>query len=75
VATAAATAEEVGRVLGCLNNYQVLKVPPNATSAAVRKAYLQLSKALHPDKCRVDNATDAFQRVTRAYKELMKTRS
>ena len=65
---------EVGRVLGCTNHLQVLKVSAHSSAGEIRKAYLLLSRALHPDKCRVDKATDAFQRVSRAYKELMKTR-
>jgi len=75
-ATAAAVADskEVGRVLGCTNHLQVLKVSAHSSAGEIRKAYLLLSRALHPDKCRVDKATDAFQRVSRAYKELMKTR-
>ena len=73
-AAAVADAKEVGRVLGCTNDLQVLKVSAYSSAAEIRKAYLLLSRALHPDKCRVDKATDAFQRVSRAYKELMKTR-
>ena len=73
-AAAVADAKEVGRVLGCTNDLQVLKVSAYSSAAEIRKAYLLLSRALHPDKCRVDKATDAFQRVSRAYKDLMKTR-
>jgi len=73
-AAAVADAKEVGRVLGCTNDLQVLKVSAHSSAGEIRKAYLLLSRALHPDKCRVEKATDAFQRVSRAYKELMKTR-
>jgi len=73
-AAAVADSKEVGRVLGCTNHLQVLKVSAHSSAGEIRKAYLLLSRALHPDKCRVDKATDAFQRVSRAYKELMKTR-
>ena len=65
---------EVKRVLGCLNNYQIFGVAPSAEGGAIRKAYLKLSRSLHPDKCKVPGATDAFQRVTKAYKDLMSSR-
>ncbi|BDA40430.1 probable DnaJ homolog subfamily C member 27 at C-terminar half [Coccomyxa sp. Obi] len=68
----AADAAEVARVLAAREDYAVLCVQPGATSAAVRKRYREMAVSLHPDKCRVPQATDAFQRLVRAYQELVR---
>ena len=44
--------------------YDVLGVAPDASSAAIRKAYFKLAKELHPDKNTADpHAHDKFQKV------------
>ena len=35
-----------------MNHYEIIGVERNATTAQIRKAYLIMSKALHPDKNR-----------------------
>lgn len=61
---------EVGRVLGALTDADALGLPPHPPPDAVRRAYRALAKQLHPDKCGAEGATDAFQRVARAYQRL-----
>lgn len=46
------------------DHYAVLGVPPHATDAQVRSAYLALLKRVHPD---VGGSATAFHAVTRAY--------
>jgi curved DNA-binding protein CbpA len=38
--------------------------------AAVKDRYKELARLLHPDKCQVPQATEAFQKVARAYQNL-----
>lgn len=56
------------------NCYKVLGVPVNATAAEIRKAYRRLAKELHPDASRDEGTTDAFRRITEAYKILSNAR-
>ena len=51
------------------NCYELLGVSPSANNAELRKAFLQLSKRLHPDTTSLpsDEATILFQNVCEAY--------
>ena len=51
------------------NCYELLGVSPSANNAALRKAFRQLSKRLHPDTTSMprDEATRQFQNVCEAY--------
>ena len=42
---------------------QVLRLEPNATKAEMKKAYMKAVVLLHPDKCPLPGASDAFQEV------------
>lgn len=68
----AETLEEVQRVLASKSNYEVLQLKPGCSSAALKKRYRELAVRLHPDKCKVEGASDAFQRAHTAYQELLK---
>ncbi|QDZ21261.1 DnaJ-like protein [Chloropicon primus] len=69
------TREDVARVLHALNDYDVLEVNLASGSSEIRKNFLKLSRAFHPDKCRVDGSKEAFQRVSKAYTNLKKQHS
>jgi curved DNA-binding protein CbpA len=43
-----------------------------ASLSQVKKSYRQMAIALHPDKCRLEGAAEAFQRVGTAYANLSK---
>lgn len=43
-------ADEVARNFGVNNYYQVLRLPNDATASEIRKAYLERSLELHPDR-------------------------
>ena len=51
------------------NCYELLGVSPSANNAELRKAFLQLSKRLHPDTTSMpnDEAIKQFQNVCEAY--------
>ena len=61
---------EVQRVLVCPDSdfYAVLGVPRYMEPP--RAEYLKLSRQLHPDRCGARNASEAYQRVTEAYRTL-----
>lgn len=43
-----------------------------ADAVAVRRRYREMAVALHPDKCSVKGASDAFQRLVLAYQGVAK---
>lgn len=67
-----ADTEEVKRVLASKTHYDVLQLKPGCGSAALKKRYREMAVRLHPDKCKADKASDAFQRAHTAYQELLK---
>uniref|UniRef100_A0A7S0R5K4 J domain-containing protein n=1 Tax=Pyramimonas obovata TaxID=1411642 RepID=A0A7S0R5K4_9CHLO len=69
-AAEAAAQREVTRVLAATSDAQCLQVGFGCDLDTVRKAYRALARSLHPDKCRVPGAKDAFQRVGQAYQNL-----
>jgi hypothetical protein len=64
--------EEVKRVLACKTHYDVLQLKPGCGSAALKKRYREMAVRLHPDKCKADEASAAFQRAHTAYQELLR---
>lgn len=64
--------DEVKRVLGAGSDYAVLRLAPGADAASVRRRYREMAVQLHPDKCKVEGASDAFHRVVLAYQQLTK---
>lgn len=49
--------------------FMVLQVSPEASDSEIAKAYKRLSALIHPDKCKLDKATEAFQLLVRAYND------
>jgi len=60
-------AEEVARVRREQDFYRILNIDKSAKEADIKKAYRKLALLLHPDKCSVEGAEDAFKRVSTAY--------
>jgi len=57
-------------VLGALTDADALGLQPHPTADAAKRAFRLLAKVIHPDKCCAPRATDAFQRIQRAYQKL-----
>ena len=57
----------VRRINANSNFYDVLGVSKGASDDEIKKAYRKLALKLHPDKCRVSGAEDAFKAVSRAF--------
>ena len=59
---------ECARVLGAASDAAALGLPgAHATEDAIRKAYRNLARRIHPDKCGAPRAKDAFHRVKVAF--------
>ena len=69
------TAEEldriaVRRVMAAGSDWAVLDLAVNSHATWVRRAYRDLARRLHPDKCKAPGAKDAFQKLSRAYQNI-----
>eukprot|EP00927_Polykrikos_kofoidii_P076890 TRINITY_DN73901_c0_g1_i1.p1 TRINITY_DN73901_c0_g1~~TRINITY_DN73901_c0_g1_i1.p1 ORF type:complete len:295 (+),score=77.71 TRINITY_DN73901_c0_g1_i1:95-979(+) len=47
--------------------FMVLGVSPEASDSEITKAYRRLSILIHPDKCKLEKASEAFQLLSKAY--------
>jgi DnaJ-domain-containing protein 1 len=62
---------EIQRILSESNNYyMVLHVTPSADVSEIKRNYKRLSLLLHPDRCTLERAKDAFQEVNIAHTTL-----
>ena len=51
----------VQKILAASDNYKVLQVQRDATTAEINRAYKRLALQIQPDKTSVPNAIDAFK--------------
>jgi len=58
---------EIRRICACECYYQVLGVSKDADDAALKKAYRKTALKLHPDKCALTGADEAFKKVSAAF--------
>ena len=68
-------AAAIERALAAADAYEALGVERGASQAACKKAYRRLALRLHPDKCQLSNAEEAFKRVSAAYAALQDGRN
>ena len=68
-------AAAIARVLAAADAYEALGVESGASQAQCKKAYRRLALRLHPDKCQLPNAEEAFKRVSAAYAGLQDGRN
>lgn len=62
-------ATEIRRIMRCTagDHYGVLEVPRSADADTLKRAYRSLALRLHPDKCPLQGASEAFKRISVAY--------
>ncbi len=53
-----------------MNYYELLKVPPTASFEEIKKAYLLLSKMMHPDKFDAKTQRDQWEKANEILKDL-----
>lgn len=53
-----------------VNYYTILGLTRNATQDEIKSAYRNLCLKYHPDKCKLQNATQMFQTIEEAYEVL-----
>ena len=68
----AETRAEIDRVLSSRNDYYVLKVPVGSALSQVKVGYRRLAMMLHPDKCKLEGAAEAFQKINASHLNLCK---
>lgn len=49
--------------------YQVLGLSPEASESEITKQYRKMSVLIHPDKCKLEKAAEAFQILVKAYND------
>ena len=58
----------VKRINGCEDYYAILGISDKSCSEdTIKRSYKKLALKLHPDKCKVRGAEDAFKAVSRAF--------
>lgn len=67
-----ASSDEIRRVLEAKTDLDCLQVKAGVDALTIKRKYKELAVALHPDKCKEEGATDAFQRLVKAYQNLLK---
>ena len=66
------TKKQIERVLQAGTDWAVLNLPRGSKKKWLTQSYRELAKSLHPDKCALPRAKQAFQRVKEAYENLSK---
>ncbi|KAF5843906.1 hypothetical protein DUNSADRAFT_28 [Dunaliella salina] len=61
---------ELERILHCKRDHECLKLTPGTSVEQVRQRFKCIALALHPDKCSLPGAKEAFQRLSDAYDRL-----
>uniref|UniRef100_A0A915CQJ5 J domain-containing protein n=1 Tax=Ditylenchus dipsaci TaxID=166011 RepID=A0A915CQJ5_9BILA len=49
------------------NYYEILQLPHNVSQSDLKKKYYELALLIHPDKCKLPGATEAFKSLGNAY--------
>lgn len=62
--------DEISRILNSPTYYDVLQVDRNVDQEALKRAYRKVALKVHPDRCKHEKATEAFQKVSHAYEVL-----
>ena len=63
--------ELIQHVFESKDYYEILDIPQDATPAEVKAAFRKKALMLHPDKCQLEGAKNAFQRLSNAHMCLM----
>ncbi|SPJ11794.1 DnaJ protein, putative [Plasmodium sp. DRC-Itaito] len=66
--------KEINRILEHKHSspFEIFGIYENINMDLIKSRYRKLSILIHPDKCKIDKAAEAFHILTRAYEELQK---
>ena len=62
--------EIIARIKGASDLYDILDIEKDVDESGLTKAYRKLAMKLHPDKCQLEGAEEAFKKVSGAYSQL-----
>jgi len=66
--------KEISRIKSASDFYDIIGVPDGASKSEIRKAFLKISRIIHPDKVQEESlkaeANSAFQKLNNAYESL-----
>lgn len=62
--------ENVSRILRARDFYEVLGVQRDCDQETLKRCYRRVAASVHPDRCKDERATEAFQKVSNAYQVL-----
>ncbi|GMH33153.1 hypothetical protein BSKO_00987 [Bryopsis sp. KO-2023] len=68
----AVSKSDVERLLKSASDYECLQVKTGECSAVIKKKFKEMARMFHPDKCKIEGAKEAFQRLNRAYGNLLR---
>eukprot|EP00747_Dinoflagellata_sp_TGD_P082965 gnl/TRDRNA2_/TRDRNA2_161907_c4_seq1.p1 gnl/TRDRNA2_/TRDRNA2_161907_c4~~gnl/TRDRNA2_/TRDRNA2_161907_c4_seq1.p1 ORF type:complete len:289 (+),score=91.53 gnl/TRDRNA2_/TRDRNA2_161907_c4_seq1:42-869(+) len=54
---------------GLVSAFQIFKLPPETPDDQITKQYRKLSILIHPDKCKIDGANEAFQLLVKVHSD------
>ncbi|OHT13422.1 hypothetical protein TRFO_16402 [Tritrichomonas foetus] len=63
--------DEVQRIIHETNLYKILKIDQTANKQIITRNYRKIAQAVHPDRCKSDKASEAFQKVSHACQTLI----
>lgn len=62
--------EDIKRIRNAESDYECFQLSPPTTLTLIKKKYKELARMLHPDKCNLEGAKEAFQKIKIAYDRL-----
>jgi len=66
-----ASKEDVQRILNSRSDYDCFQLSQPTMLSTIKKKYKELARMLHPDKCKLDGAKEAFIKIGEAYDRLI----
>jgi len=66
-----ASRDDIHRILNSRSDYDCFQLSQPTMLSTIKKKYKELARMLHPDKCNLDGAKEAFIKIGEAYERLI----